>query len=153
MAGRQVTGWLQISGDVFALRAVRGEEEGSWLWITAGRHNETVVSELYLPAVSPDALDGAMGIATGTVQRGGETRSGDVRLEFGRVSGGHGVVTATGELLDADIRFALRRHPPDGGFCPHCGSALDVQVVKVITPPDGGVMGSPQATCRECGRA
>jgi hypothetical protein len=148
-----VTGWLQISGEVFALRAVRGDEEGTWLWITAGEHHEAIVCELYLPAVRPEDLDAAMGVATGTVQRAGETRSGNVGLEFGRVAEGRGVLTATGELLDADIRFELSNHPPDGGFCPHCGSGLDVEVVKVITPPDGGVMGSPQATCRECGRA
>jgi hypothetical protein len=111
------------------------------------------VSELYLPAVAPHELDMAMGVATGTVQRAGELRNGDVRLQFGRVRDGRGVLTVTGELIDADISFGFRQQPPEGGFCPHCGSELDVHVVKVITPPDGGVMGSPQVTCRGCGRA
>jgi hypothetical protein len=148
-----VNGWLHISGELFALPAVRGEERGSWLWITAGEHHEAVTAELYLPAVAPDALDMAMGVSTGTVRREGELRSGNVALQFGRVADGRGVLSATGELLDADIRFELRHQPPDGGFCPHCGSELEVEAVKVITPPDGGVMGAPQARCTECGRA
>jgi hypothetical protein len=148
-----VSGWLHITGEVFALPAVRGEEHGSWLWITAGDHGERVTAELYLPAVPPDALDMAMGVSTGSVQHHGELRSGDVPLQFGRVADGRGVLSVTGELLDADISFELRRQPPDGGFCPHCGTALEVETVKVITPPDGGVMGAPQARCTECGRA
>lgn len=147
-----MSSWFQIRGDVFALPAVRGEERGSWLWITAGENRERVVAELYLPAVPPDGLDMSMGLGTGTVQLDGMSRSGEVRLEFGRVQDRRGVLTATGDLLDADIAFELHHQPPDGGFCSHCGAALEVDVVKVITPPDGGVMGSPQARCTACGR-
>ena len=53
--------------------------------------------------------------------------------------------------LDADIRFTLSGHPADGGFCRHCGAELQVDVVSVITPPDGGIIGTPQTHCGACG--
>ena len=75
-----------------------------------------------------------------------------VRLDFGRVKDGRGVVSASGDALDADIRFILSSHPADGGFCRHCGAELEVAVVSVITPPDGGVIGTPQTRCGACGK-
>jgi hypothetical protein len=143
--------WTQISGTVHALPARRGDEAGTYLWISAGSGREEVVAELFLPAVAPDNLDGAIGIAIGSVQSAGVDRTGDVRLEFGRVSGERGVLTAAGSGIDTDIRFALSRNPPSGGFCPQCGSQLTVDVVSVITPPDGGVIGRPIGRCRQCG--
>ena len=52
----------------------------------------------------------------------------------------------------ADIRFTLSGHPADGGFCRHCGAELQVDVVSVITPPDGGIIGTPQTHCGACGK-
>jgi hypothetical protein len=92
-----------------------------------------------------------MGIATGTLQVHGEHRTGDVQLEFGRVHPQGGVVSIDGSLLRADVRFELRHHPRDGGFCPRCGSPLVVQPISVITPPDGGLIGSPVTRCDTCG--
>ena len=143
--------WTQISGTVHALPARRGDEAGSYLWISAGERREQVVAELFLPAVAPDSLDGAMGIAIGSVQSAGVDRTGEVRLEFGRVEGERGVLTAVGAGIDTDIRFGLSRNPPSGGFCAQCGSELTVDVVSVITPPDGGVIGRPIGRCRQCG--
>jgi len=54
--------------------------------------------------------------------------------------------------VNADIRFVLSSHPADGGFCRHCGAELEVAVVSVITPPDGGVIGTPQTRCGACGK-
>lgn len=143
--------WTQISGTVHALAAQRGEEDGSYLWIDAGIRSEAVVAELFLPVVAPDRLDGAVGVAVGSVEVGGAERTGDVRIEFGRVRDGRGVLSASGAGLDADINFELSRHPPAGGFCSRCGAELDVGVVKVITPPDGGVIGRPESRCSACG--
>jgi len=64
--------WTQISGSISALPARRGEELGTYLWIDAGVRHEHVVAELYLPAVSADDLDGALGVATGSVHTGGD---------------------------------------------------------------------------------
>ena len=82
-----------------------------------------MTAELYLPAVAPRR---SWTWRWGCHRHGheGELRSGNVALQFGRVTDGRGVLSATGELLDADIRFELRHQPPDGGFCPHCGSEL-----------------------------
>ncbi len=146
-----MTDWLQISGTLYAMPAHRGEEQGSYLWLEAGELREAVVAELFLPAVAPDRLDNAMGIATGTLQVHGEHRTGDVQLEFGRVHPQGGVVSIDGSLLRADVRFELRHHPRDGGFCPRCGSPLVVQPISVITPPDGGLIGSPVTRCDTCG--
>jgi len=146
-----VTEWLQISGTLYALPAHRGDEQGSYLWLEAGDLREAIVAELFLPAVAPDQLDTAMGIATGTIQVHGEHRTGDVHLEFGRVGPGGGVLSADGSLLHADVRFELRNHPPGGGFCPRCGNQLTVEPVSVITPPDGGLIGSPVTRCDSCG--
>ena len=143
--------WTHISGTLHALPARRGGERGSYLWVAAGERNEQVVAEVFLPAVPPDELDGAIGVATGNVQAAGVDRTGDLRLEFGRVADGRGVVSASGAGIDTDITFALRRDPPEGGFCPHCGSPLEVDVVEVITPPDGGVIGQPEGRCTQCG--
>jgi hypothetical protein len=143
--------WLQISGTLYALPAHRGDEHGSYLWLEAGQLREAVVAELFLPAVAPDRLDTAMGIATGTVQANGEQRTGDVQLEFGRVGPRSGVLSANGGVLHADVTFELRHHPPSGGFCPRCGSPLVVEPVSVITPPDGGLIGSPATRCDTCG--
>jgi hypothetical protein len=143
--------WTHISGTLHALPARRGDEYGSYLWVAAGERNEQVVAEVFLPAVPPGELDGAIGVATGNVQAAGVDRTGDLRLEFGRVSDGRGVVSASGAGIDTDITFALRRDPPEGGFCPHCGSPLEVDVVEVITPPDGGVIGQPEGRCAQCG--
>jgi hypothetical protein len=143
--------WTHISGTLHALPARRGDEYGSYLWVAAGERNEQVVAEVFLPAVPPGELDGAIGVATGNVQAAGVDRTGDLRLEFGRVADGRGVVSASGAGIDTDITFALRRDPPEGGFCPHCGSPLEVDVVEVITPPDGGVIGQPEGRCTQCG--
>jgi hypothetical protein len=143
--------WLQIDGTLYALPAVRGDEPGSYLWLEAGRRDEAVVAELFLPVVGPDVLDCALGIATGTVDIAGRSRTGEVQLRFGRVGDGAGVVSAEGELLAADVRFELRHHPRTGGFCPRCGGKLDVQPVNVITPPDGGLIGEPNTRCGVCG--
>jgi hypothetical protein len=143
--------WTHISGSLFALPARRGEERGSYLWIAAGERNEQVVAELFLPAVAPDELDCAIGVAVGNVQASGAERGGDVRLQFGRVGDHRGVVSATGAGVDADITFSLSHHPPEGGYCPRCGSELAVDVVEVITPPDGGVIGRPEGRCARCG--
>ncbi len=143
--------WTHISGTLHALPARRGDEYGSYLWVAAGERNEQVVAEVFLPAVPPGELDGAIGVATGNVQAAGVDRTGDLRLEFGRVSDLRGVVSASGAGIDTDITFALRRDPPEGGFCPHCGSPLEVDVVEVITPPDGGVIGQPEGRCAQCG--
>lgn len=148
-----MTGWLQISGDLFALPARSADEEGSYLWLRAGELAEAVEAELFLPAVDALALDMAMGVATGTVELDGQHRTGDVRMEFGRVSDGRGVMSLSGDLVDADVAFALHRSPPDGGFCPYCGERLEVDTVRVILPPDGGVIGEPVARCTGCGRS
>jgi hypothetical protein len=146
-----VIAWLQIAGILYVLPAVRGDEQGCYLWLEAGERDQQVVAELFLPAVSWDALDGAMGIATGTVQLAGEQRMGDVQLQSGRVGEQRGVLSADGRVLAADVRFELRRHPPGGGFCPRCGSELVIEPVAVITPPDGGVIGAPSTRCEACG--
>jgi hypothetical protein len=138
---------MQVSGRLHALPARRSGEEGSYLWIEAGELHEAVVAEGYLPAVAPDRLDGALGIGTGSVRSNGGDLSGDLHLRFGRVRDGRGVLTLTGAGVDADVRFELLHQPPAGGFCPHCGSALEVGVVEVITPPDGGIIGTPPARC------
>jgi hypothetical protein len=146
-----VNGWLAVSGSVFALPARRGEEDGSWLWIEAGELGEAFVAELFLPAVAPDRLDMALGVCVGTVRQGDQNRTGQVGLQFGRVRDGRGVLSATGPILDADVRFELRHQPPEGGFCPQCGTALQVATVDVITPPDGGLIGAPVTRCPSCG--
>jgi hypothetical protein len=145
-----VSDWLQISGRLHVLPAVRGEEQGSYLWLDAGELREAVVAELFLPAVPSDQLDNAMGIATGSVQIHGEQRMGDVQLRFGRVGESSGVVSADGAVLAADISFVLLRYPPDGGYCPRCGSELLVEPVSVITPPDGGLIASVVSRCEAC---
>ncbi len=148
-----MNGWLQIDGDLFALPARSGSEDGSYLWLRAGELAEAVEAELFLPAVDPQALDLAMGVATGTVEVDGQHRTGEVQMQFGRVSEGRGVMSLGGDLLDADVRFGLHHSPPDGGFCPYCGGRLEVETVRVILPPDGGVIGEPVARCTGCGRS
>ena len=101
-----MNGWLQISGDLFALPARSGSEDGSYLWLRAGELAEAVEAELFLPAVDPEALDLAMGVATGTVEVDGQHRTGEVQMQFGRVSEGRGVMSLGGDLLDADVRLA-----------------------------------------------
>ena len=146
-----MTDWLQVAGSLYALPATRGDEAGSYLWLEAGERTEAVVAELFLPAVHPDRLDAAMGVAIGSVRIGSEQRLGDVQLQFGRVRGDRGVLSADGALLRADVRFELRRHPRGGGYCARCGSPLTVDPVSVITPPDGGLIGSPVTRCDTCG--
>ena len=142
--------WLRLSGALYALPAHRGEERGSYLWLEAGELREAVVAELFLPAVSCEELDNAMGVATGTVHIHGEPRMGDVQLRFGRVGEQRGVLSADGGILSADISFTLHHHPPSGGFCPRCGGSLVIEPVWVITPPDGGVIGAPVTRCEAC---
>ena len=48
-----------------------------------------------------------MGVATGTVEVDGQHRTGEVQMQFGRVSEGRGVMSLGGDLLDADVRFGL----------------------------------------------
>jgi hypothetical protein len=143
--------WTHISGTLHALPARSGVESGTYLWVSAGERREHVEAELFLAAVEPDHLDGAIGVAVGNVQAEGVERTGEMRLQFGRVGEHRGVVSASGTGIDTDITFALSHHPPEGGFCPRCGSELDVDVVEVITPPDGGVIGRPEARCATCG--
>jgi hypothetical protein len=144
--------WAQVEGELSALPARRGDEPGTYLWISAGERHELVTAELFLPAVASEELDSALGIAVGTVHAEDSEWSGEIRLEFGRVRDGRGVLSASGAGLDADIRFTLSSHPHDGGFCRHCGAELEVDVVSVITPPDGGVIGTPQTRCGACGK-
>jgi len=59
--------WAQVDGELSALPARRGEEPGTYLWITAGERHERITAELFLPAVAADELDSALGIAVGTV--------------------------------------------------------------------------------------
>jgi hypothetical protein len=151
MAGGEVT-WSQVEGELSALPARRGDEPGAYLWLTAGERHERITAELFLPAVAADELDSALGIAIGTVSAEDGEWSGEVRLEFGRVKDGRGVVSAGGPGIDADVRFTLSAHPHEGGFCRHCGAELEVAVVSVITPPDGGVIGTPQTHCGACGK-
>ena len=143
--------WTHISGTLHALPARRGDEAGTYMWVSAGERREHVEAELFLAAVEPDHLDGAIGVAVGNVEAEGVERTGDLRLQFGRVGEHRGVVSASGAGIDTDITFALSHHPPAGGFCPLCGSELAVEVVDVITPPDGGVIGRPEARCTTCG--
>jgi hypothetical protein len=145
-----VSDWLQISGRLHVLPPMRGEEQGSYLWLDAGELREAVVAELFLPAVTSDQLDNAMGVATGSVQIHGEQRMGDVQLRFGRVCEDRGVLSADGGVLSADVSFALLRYPPDGGYCPQCGSELAVDPVSVITPPDGGLIATVVTRCEAC---
>jgi hypothetical protein len=144
--------WTQVDGELNALPARRGDEPGTYLWLDAGERHEQVTAELFLPAVASHELDSALGIAIGTVHATEGEWSGQIRLDFGRVKDGRGVVSASGPGLDADIRFTLSSQPPDGGFCRHCGAQLEVAVVSVITPPDGGVIGTPQTRCGACGK-
>jgi len=145
-----VSEWLQIAGRLHVLPAARGEERGSYLWLEAGELREAVMAELFLPAVMSDQLDTAMGVATGTVHVHGEQRMGDVQLRFGRVCENRGVLSADGGVLAADVSFALLRYPPDGGYCPRCGSELAVEPVSVITPPDGGLIANVITRCEAC---
>ncbi len=146
-----MTDWLQVEGALYALPAKRGEEAGTYLYLEAGERAEAIVAELFLPAVHPDSLDAAMGVATGSVQIGGEQRLGDVQLQFGRVRGDRGVLSADGRVLSADVSFVLHHHHPEGGFCPRCGGPMVVDPIEVITPPDGGLMVTPLARCEACG--
>ena len=144
--------WTHVDGELSALPARRGGEPGTYLWLTAGERHERITAELFLPAVAADELDSALGIAIGTVSAQDGEWTGEVRLEFGRVKDGRGVVSVSGLGLDADIRFTLSSHPHDGGYCRHCGAELEVAVVSVITPPDGGVIGTPETHCGACGK-
>ena len=141
-----MTDWLQVAGSLYALPATRGDEAGSYLWLEAGERTEAVVAELFLPAVHPDRLDAAMGVAIGSVKVGSEQRLGDVQLQFGRVRGDRGV-------LSADVSFTLYHHHREGAFCPRCGGPMVVDPVEVITPPDGGLIVSPVTRCEACGEA
>ena len=60
--------WAQVEGELSALPARRGEEPGVYLWVRAGERHEQLTAELFLPAVSADELDSALGIAVGTVR-------------------------------------------------------------------------------------
>jgi hypothetical protein len=145
-----VSGWIQISGVVHALPARRGDEEGSLLWINAGELREQVAAEVFLPAVAPDRLDGAMGVGVGMLHDRDGEHSASLRLEFGRVRESDGVVSISGGGVDADVRFTLDHNPPSGGYCARCGSKLEMPVISVITPPDGGVIAEASGICREC---
>ena len=149
-----IDGWAQIAGSVHVLPARRGDEPGSYLWISAGERREAVVAELFLPAVAPDRLDCAIGVAVASIARThtGEERSGPLRVQFGRVRDGRGVVSLEGAGLDADVAFSLVHGPPGGGFCSHCGDSLEFEVVDVIAPPDGGLIARVTSRCRRCGR-
>ena len=144
--------WTQVDGELSALPARRGDEPGAYLLDPRGRAARADDGRALPPGGGGDELDSALGIAVGTVRVMDSEWTGDVRLQFGRVRDGRGVVSATGPGLDADIRFTLSGHPADGGFCRHCGAELQVDVVSVITPPDGGVIGTPQTHCGACGK-
>jgi hypothetical protein len=145
-----VTDWLQIEGWVHALPARRGSEEGTYLWIEAGELHEKLVAEVFVPVITPDTLDAAMGVGRGTVDFSGRHTTGDLTLQFGRVRDDKGIVSLGG-LVEVDVRFQLSMYPPGGGFCPFCGAELEVEPVIVITPPDGGLMGTPTTRCTQCG--
>jgi hypothetical protein len=145
-----VSGWIQVDGELFAVAARRGDEAGTFLWVRAGERHERVHGDLYLPAVAPDALDSALGVAVGLLGTGDGEAPVEARISFGRVRDGRGVLTMTAATVDADVRFELRDHPPDGAFCSRGGSPLEVPPVEVITPPDGGVMASVRARCPRC---
>ena len=149
-----IDGWAQIAGSVHVLAARRGDERGSYLWVSAGERREAINAELFLPAVEPGALDGAIGVAVASVARPdtGEERSGPVRVQFGRVRDGRGVVSLDGAGVEADVTFALHHAPPGGGFCAHCGGALKFDPVDAITPPDGGLIGRVDHRCLRCER-
>ena len=113
-----MTDWLQVAGALYALPATRGDEAGSYLWLEAGERAEAVVAELFLPAVHPDRLDAAMGVATGSVQIGSEQLWGTSQLHFGRVRGDRGVVSADGRVLAADVTFDAVPPSPRGRLLP-----------------------------------
>jgi hypothetical protein len=146
-----VTSWFTVRGTVHALPARRGDEDGTYLWIDAGQLHEALRGELYLPAVPASGLDGAMGVGLGEIETGGGATAEDVKVEFGRVDETGGVVSLSARGVEADVRFDLRRQPPSGGFCAQCGAELELGAVEVITPPDGGVIATPQARCAACG--
>ncbi len=145
-----MSGWIQISGVVHALPARRGDEDGSLLWIDAGELRERVEAQLFLAAVAPDQLNGAMGVAVGMVRDHEGEHSVSMRLEFGRVRDSGGVMSMSGGGIDADVQFTLDHDPPSGGYCARCGSRLEMPVVAVITPPDGGLIAEATGICREC---
>ncbi len=145
-----MSGWLQVRGTLHALPARRGVEDGTYLWIEAGELHEVLRGELFLPVVPPEDLDCAMGVGVGAFETSNGGSMGDARLQFGRVDDGGGVLSLSAPGIDADVRFDLRRQPPSGGFCAHCGAPLEVGAVEVITPPDGGVIGTPHARCAAC---
>lgn len=149
-----IDGWSQIAGSLHVLGARCGDESGSFLWVSAGDRGEAIAAELFLPAVAPDRLDGAIGVAVASVCRPqtGEERSGPLQVQFGRVQNGRGVVSLEGAGLDADVSFWLVHGPPGGGFCPHCGDALEFEAVNVIAPPDGGLIATVDRRCRRCER-
>jgi hypothetical protein len=135
---------------VHALPARRGEETGAFLWIEAGQRRERVDVEVYLPMVSPDRLDSEMAVGPALLHAGSGDETGHLRVSFGRVRDGRGVVSLSGAGIEADVRFRLSHQPPTGGYCRHCGSELDVRPVDVITPPDGGLIASPSVRCATC---
>jgi deoxyribose-phosphate aldolase len=94
---------------------------------------------------------GAAFVKTSTGFTGGGATAEDVKVEFGRVDETGGVVSLSARGVEADVRFDLRRQPPSGGFCAQCGAELELGAVEVITPPDGGVIATPQARCAACG--
>jgi hypothetical protein len=142
--------FISVEGTLYVMPAVRGEESGTYAWVDAGARHERVHAEMYLPLVDCDRLDSQMSVAPALMHTEDGDESAEVRVEFGRVRDGHGVVSLSGESVEADVRFELRAGPPDGRFCRQCGSELDVRPVQVITPPDGGLMGVPDLRCPRC---
>ena len=118
--------WTQISGTISALPARRGDEPGD-VPVDRRRRARRARSS---PSCScrrwrPTSLDCALGVAIGSIA---QPRRRPQRARCGSSSAasrdGRGVVSGPGSGLDADIVFALSRHPPEGGFCRHCGSEL-----------------------------
>ena len=142
----------QISGATSALPARRGDEHGT-LPVDRRRRAPRGSRRRAVPAGRgrPSELDGAMGVATGSVQIG---RRATAPAGAARVRPRSATAAASSRprarASTPTSCFALSHHPPEGGFCRHCGAELVVDVVAVITPPDGGVIGTPAGRCTRC---
>ena len=145
-----MTAFLAVEGTLHVMPAVRGEETGTYAWVDAGERHERVRADMYLPLLAPDALDSQMTVAIAVLHTDDGDEPAEGRAQFGRVRDERGVVSLSGQGIEADVRFGLKVGPPDGRFCRQCGSELEVAPVQVITPPDGGLIGVPDLRCPRC---